>query len=74
MPSALHTTAQATSGPTSAVQFLFSVGTGLLVVFLASKMLGNNGSDSNKAGKWDSDRWGGLSQSATGLLPPCELA
>ena len=52
------------------MQFLFSLGTGLLVVFLASKILGNNGSDSKKAGKWDSDRWGGLSQSASGLLSP----
>lgn len=41
----------------SVVGFLFSLGTGLLVVFLASKMLGNNGSDSKKAGKWESDRW-----------------
>ena len=70
MPAVLHARCAGNLKSPSAVQFLFSLGTGLLVVFLASKMLGNNGSDSKKAGKWDSDRWGGLSQSATGLLPP----
>ena len=58
MPAVFNIKVQATSGLPSAVQLLFSVGTGLLVVFLASKMLGNNGSDNKKAGKWDSNRWG----------------
>lgn len=70
IPAVLDTKRAGNLRSPSAVQFLFSLGTGLLVVFLASKMLGNNGSDSKKAGKWDSDRWGGLSQSAKGLLPP----